>query len=177
MALNPPSPTPSVFSGKKKSTVNLRSAASYLSALSQMDAMSRSRSSTPSSTPALSFSSSLTASSASTEVGDDDYYKDGLSLPSTPPTSETVYTSVHAEFGHCSNPDYRYESHARPGDCYDAIEIDPPYYVLFTTYISYMILICIGHLRDFVGKRLAASRYGHLKVQKVCRLYGVRKAF
>ena len=169
MAINPPSPTPSMFSGKKKSNINLRSAASYLSAVSQMDAMSRMRStnSTPTSTPALSFSSSVTTSTASTELGEFDDNKDGLGLPATPPTSETVYTTIHAEFGHCSNQDYRYDSHARPGDSHVVVEQDPPYYILITTYISYILLIALGHLRDFVGKRLAASRYGHLKVQKV----------
>ncbi|KAI5120401.1 hypothetical protein M0805_000180 [Coniferiporia weirii] len=163
MALNPPSPTPSMFSSKKKSSVSLKSAASYLSAVSQMDAMSRARGTTPTSTPALSFSSSVTVSTEDTVLEDYCDNKDGLSLPVTPPTSEQVFTTVHSEFGHCANESFRYESSARPGDSYSLEEQDPPYRILLTTYISYILLICLGHLRDFFGKRFRSSNYKHLK--------------
>ena len=177
MALDPPSPTPSMFSKKKKSSIALKSAASYLSAVSQMDAMTRSRSSggssttTPSSTPALSLSSTVTSSSEDTvlhEYGGEDDNKDGLSLPATPPTSEQVFTTLHSEFGHCANEQFRYESSARPGDKYELEEVEPPYRILLTTYISYIFLICIGHLRDFLGKRLRPANYKHLKEKDVC---------
>ncbi|KAL5497945.1 LCB2 [Sanghuangporus vaninii] len=140
-----------------------------------MDAMSRSvavassrssNSTTPTSTPALSFSSTLTTSTEETivdEYGDNDNNKDGLALPSTPPTSEQVFTTVHSEFGHCANQEYRHQSSARPGSTYDFEEVEPPYRILLTTYISYIILICLGHLRDFLGKRLRPSNYKHLK--------------
>lgn len=201
-----PSPTvtgaspmlPSMFKGysnKKKSALNAPSdAASYLSALSQMDAMNRGRnysgkkrSSSPvpstTSTPALSFSSSITASSAApTDVeleekaysSDyatikeyDDENEDGLGMPLVPPTSEQVFTTRHSEFGHCANEAFRHRSSARPGDCYDSNELDPPYRVLLTTYISYIFLICIGHLRDFFGKRFRKKNYKHLTERDV----------
>ncbi|RIA87038.1 pyridoxal phosphate-dependent transferase [Glomus cerebriforme] len=44
-------------------------------------------------------------------------------------------------------------------------EEEPPYYFLFTTYLSYLILICFGHLRDFFGKRFLSKNYKHLKEQ------------
>jgi hypothetical protein len=42
------------------------------------------------------------------------------------------------------------------------VEQDPPYYILLSTYISYLILIVLGHVRDFVGKRLSPASYKHL---------------
>ena len=40
---------------------------------------------------------------------------------------------------------------------------EPPYYYLLTTYISYLILIIFGHVRDFFGKRFREENYRHLK--------------
>ena len=45
------------------------------------------------------------------------------------------------------------------------IEEDPPLSFLITTYISYLMLIVLGHIRDFFGKRFASKRYAHLKQQ------------
>ena len=42
---------------------------------------------------------------------------------------------------------------------------EPPYYYLLTTYISYLILIIFGHVRDFFGKRFRQERYSHLKAR------------
>lgn len=88
---------------------------------------------------------------------------DGLALPVRPPTSEQVFSTVHTEFGHCANDEYRFMSQHTPGDPVPAhVEQDPPYYILLSTYISYLILICLGHVRDFVGKRLYPAAYVHL---------------
>lgn len=40
---------------------------------------------------------------------------------------------------------------------------EPPYYYLLTTYISYLILIVFGHVRDFFGKRFREEHYRHLQ--------------
>ena len=40
---------------------------------------------------------------------------------------------------------------------------EPPYYYLLTTYISYLILIIFGHVRDFFGKRFRQEHYRHLQ--------------
>ena len=168
MALNPSSPSPSMFSGKKShSSLPLQSAASYLTAVSQMDAMARSLQSTPSSTPALSFSSTMMSSSEEDSPVDEASESDGLSTPKIPPTSEQVFATSHAEFGHCANEQYRYLSKYRPGSTFTLDEQDPPYYVLIMTYISYIVLICIGHIRDFVGKRFKPFAYKHLKKNDV----------
>ncbi|CAH1764766.1 2213_t:CDS:2 [Entrophospora sp. SA101] len=42
-------------------------------------------------------------------------------------------------------------------------EEEPSYYYLFTTYLSYLILICFGHIRDFFGKRFKKKDYCHLE--------------
>ena len=40
---------------------------------------------------------------------------------------------------------------------------EAPYYYLLTTYISYLILIIFGHVRDFFGMRFKEEGYRHLK--------------
>ncbi|KAG6827554.1 hypothetical protein H0H92_011305 [Tricholoma furcatifolium] len=160
------SPTPSIFSKRKSSGTPMASAASYLSALSQADARARSIRA-PTATPPLSMSSSITSSSEDTVLHEEaDNNADGLALPSRPPTSEQVFTTVHTEFGHCANQKYRIESMHAQGDAITShVEQDPPYYILLSTYISYLILIVIGHIRDFVGKRLFPKAYTHLVPQ------------
>jgi serine palmitoyltransferase len=165
MALSSPSPTPSIF--KKKSNHSLppgmASAASYLSAVSEADARARSHGHTPTSTPALSLSSSITSSSEDTVLDESEDNRDGLIHPRQPPTSEQVFTTVHTEFGHCANENYRFTSkHDSTAPVKGHVELDPPYYVLLTTYLSYLLLICIGHIRDFFGKSFRPSAYKHL---------------
>ena len=172
MAINPASQTPSMFRKKKSSSV-MSTAASYLSAVSQADARARGlNNGSTTSTPALSLSSSITASSEDTvlheDIPDD---AEGLYYPSVPPTSEQVFRTVHTEFGHCANESFRYTSRHPPGQpVKDVIEQDPPYYVLLTTYLSYILVICLGHIRDFVGKRLKPAAYRHLMMQDVRRV-------
>lgn len=57
---------------------------------------------------------------------------------------------------------------------HDELE-EAPLLVLVTTYVSFIILIVFGHLRDFIGKRLKPSSYNHLKVADVSRIVGVNK--
>jgi serine palmitoyltransferase len=164
---------------KKRSAAALApmaSAASYLSALSQADARARTGGRSPTSTPALSLSSSVTSSSEDTVLHEYEFENnaDGLALPPTPPTSEQVFTTVHTEFGHCANEEYRSTSQHVPGMFVPGhVDQDPPYYILFSTYISYLILICLGHVRDFVGKQLSPSSYKHLTPRDVSLLISV----
>ena len=186
MALVRPSPAPSMFKKRSAQSLSLSpmvSAATYLSALSQADARARgSATPPPTSTPALSMSSSTTCYSSDTapnefeesNYADSFYYRgngdgsggqgDGLHTPVHPPNSEQVFSTVHTEFGHCADESYRYTSKHSPPDAPLPmhVEQDPPYYILFSTYISYLILIILGHVRDFVGKRLSPTSYRHL---------------
>ncbi|KAF9242270.1 pyridoxal phosphate-dependent transferase [Melanogaster broomeanus] len=165
IALNPSSPAPSIFK-KKKSLSQLPSmatAASYLSAVHEADARARSHDISPASTPPLSLSSSITNSSEDTVLHESDDNITGLTYPFTPPTSEQVFNTVHTEFGHCANESYRCISQHNPEKPVAEHEIEePPYYILITTYISYLILIVFGHIRDFFGKRFAKQYFTHL---------------
>ncbi|KAL4071801.1 pyridoxal phosphate-dependent transferase [Scleroderma yunnanense] len=166
IVLSPPSPSQSLFTKKRASLSQLpplTSAASYLSAVHEADARARGHEVTPASTPALSVSSSLSSPSEDTVLTESDDNSSGLTYPLTPPTSEQVYTTVHTEFGHCANQNYRCVSQHNSEKPVAEHEIEePPYYILFTTYFSYLILIMFGHVRDFFGKRFAKSYFTHL---------------
>lgn len=75
----------------------------------------------------------------------------------------------HAQFAPISHPSHRYVSiHPAGKPVEDPVEDEPPYYYLLTTYISYLVLIIFGHVRDFFGKIFREKNYKHLKTQNVC---------
>ncbi|KAJ6543950.1 serine palmitoyltransferase 2 [Mycena capillaripes] len=155
----------SLFKKKKAPSRSATPVTSYFAALSQAE--THTLNGVPqSATPALSLSSSVTSSSEDTVLHEEDMEienADGLALPVRAPNSSEVFNTVHTEFGHCSNGNYRYISQHISGTPVPAhVDQDPPYYILLSTYISYLILICLGHLRDFVGKRLKPAAYIHL---------------
>ncbi|KAF7342028.1 PLP-dependent transferase [Mycena venus] len=166
MALSNMSPTSSIFKKRSSSAVAApKTAASYLSALSEADARRLRRASTPTATPALSLSSSVTSESEDSVLRENEEYtslKAGLEYPVRPPTSEQVFNTVHSEFGHCANEEYRFTSEHIPGTSLQHVPQEPPYYIVISTYISYLILICLGHIRDFLGKRFHPKAYQHL---------------
>ncbi|OJA16534.1 hypothetical protein AZE42_00657 [Rhizopogon vesiculosus] len=113
------------------------------------------------SSPALSLSSSVTAYSEDAIMNEDDE-NNSLAYPRTPPTSEQVFTTVHAEFGHCTNEAYRCISkHDYTRPVQEHIIEEPPYYILLATYMSYVILYFFGYGRDFFGI-LFTSHFTHL---------------
>lgn len=72
-------------------------------------------------------------------------------------------TLLHREFAYCANQAYRHTSQHPPGAALPRpIEEDPGYFIVLATYCSYLILIVIGHMRDFVGKQLFPKSYRHL---------------
>ena len=89
----------------------------------------------------------------------------------------------HSEFGHCNNPNWRWTSQWNPNEpIHPAEEARPPYYILLSTYFrcvdpsmfvavadrsSYILLIVIGHMRDFFGKKFFPAAYAHLQPYKV----------
>lgn len=85
-----------------------------------------------------------------------------------PETAEEIERQrlADSQFGPLSHPSHLYtsKSHGEPLEA--PIEDEPPYYYLLTTYISYLILILLGHIRDFFGKRFGDKKlYQALKVQ------------
>jgi serine palmitoyltransferase len=69
----------------------------------------------------------------------------------------------HAQFGPLNSQSHRYTSRHQGGEFPEPIMDEPPYYYLLTTYISYLILIIFGHVRDFFGMRFREENYRHLK--------------
>ncbi|KAF8270689.1 pyridoxal phosphate-dependent transferase [Lactarius quietus] len=86
---------------------------------------------------------------------------DGPAYPAALPT-ERVISADHLQFGFCLNTNYRYNSAHKPGTELKAHPKDPSYYIIFTIYLSYLLLICMGHIRDFFGKRFYPVFYRHL---------------
>jgi len=68
-----------------------------------------------------------------------------------------------AQFGPLGSQSHRYVSKVVGGELPEPVMDDPPYYYLLTTYISYLILIIFGHVRDFFGKRFKPEHYKQLK--------------
>jgi len=77
------------------------------------------------------------------------------------PQEARALAKAHAQFGPLGSQSHRYVSKFE-GEFGNPIEDEPPYYFLLTTYISYLILIVFGHVRDFFGKRFKKDRYSHL---------------
>lgn len=74
-----------------------------------------------------------------------------------PPSSVEIsrQKELDAQFGPLNHPSHRYVSQHH-GESLEAPVIDePPYYYVLTTYISYLLLIALGHIRDFFGKRFS----------------------
>jgi serine palmitoyltransferase len=70
---------------------------------------------------------------------------------------------LHQEFGYCANQAFRYSSQHPPGaPLPNPVEEEPTYFIVLATYASYLMLIIVGHMRDFVGKRLFPKVYRHL---------------
>jgi serine palmitoyltransferase len=81
-----------------------------------------------------------------------------------PPSQEDVkrLARAHAQFGPLGSQSHRCVSQFPGGEFAEPVEDEPPYYYLMTTYISYLILIVFGHVRDFFGKRFRKQHYSHL---------------
>lgn len=71
----------------------------------------------------------------------------------------------HAQFGPLGHQSHRYTSRHQGGEFPEPVMDEPPYYYLLTTYISYLILIIFGHVRDFFGKRFREEHYRHLQAR------------
>ncbi|KAI9886347.1 MAG: hypothetical protein M1823_001855 [Watsoniomyces obsoletus] len=69
----------------------------------------------------------------------------------------------HAQFGPLGHASHKHTSRFQEREFPKPIADEPPYYFLLTTYLSYLILIIFGHVRDFFGKRFRKERYRHLK--------------
>ena len=70
---------------------------------------------------------------------------------------------IESQFGPIGSKSHRYVSQHMGGPLREHIPDEPSYFYLLTTYISYMILTTIGHIRDFFGKRFKPEKYKNYK--------------
>ncbi|KAJ5574977.1 Pyridoxal phosphate-dependent transferase major region subdomain 2 [Penicillium hetheringtonii] len=115
--------------------------------------------------PISSASLSLPTISLSTATADNHSMDEMPTTLFQPPSPEEArrLAKQHAQFGPIGHPSHRYSSRHPGGVFPEPVMDEPPYYYLLTTYISYLILIAFGHVRDFFGKRFREENYRHLK--------------
>ncbi|KAI0799215.1 serine palmitoyltransferase [Xylaria sp. FL0064] len=103
-------------------------------------------------------STSMTSSSLalpSIFVGEPNNDESTTVFEPTDSTELSIQRRRDAQFGPQLDPNHRYVS-MHHGEPLAAPVIDePPYYYVLTTYISYLLLLALGHVRDFFGKRFS----------------------
>jgi len=70
---------------------------------------------------------------------------------------------IESQFGPISSQSHRYVSQHMGGPLRKHIVDEPAYFYLLTTYLSYLILRIIGHVRDFFRKRFKPEKYKDYK--------------
>ncbi|SMQ48049.1 unnamed protein product [Zymoseptoria tritici ST99CH_3D7] len=85
-----------------------------------------------------------------------------LFSPPTPSEARRI-AKRHAAFGPLGSKQHLYSSRFVGEEFPEPIEDEPPYFYLITTYISYLVLIIFGHVRDFFGKRFKPDHYKQLR--------------
>ncbi|KAF8249672.1 PLP-dependent transferase [Wilcoxina mikolae CBS 423.85] len=116
----------------------------------------------------ISASPSLPTISLSTATADTSSDPATTTMLFSPPSPEQSrkLARQHAQFAQLTHPSHKYVSrHPKGQPVVDPVEDEPPQYYFVTTYISYLILIIFGHVRDWFGKRFKDKKYRHLKIQ------------
>ena len=152
----------SFFSTSPKSKSEVQTAASALLAAAQQQS-NHLNSPSQISSPSLSLPT-ISLSTARADTANDDEPPTTLFQPPSAAEARKI-AKQHAQFGPLGHQSHRYISrHA--GEHFTAPIMDePPYYYLLTTYVSYLILIIFGHVRDFFGKRFRGKHYRHLQAR------------
>ncbi|KAH7144433.1 pyridoxal phosphate-dependent transferase [Dactylonectria estremocensis] len=107
----------------------------------------------PSSLPTISLSPAGPG-----EIGNIEAPTSTLFQPQSPEEVERQ-KRADAQFGPLVHPSHRYTSMSHGESLEPPVEDEPPYYFILTTYISYLILILLGHFRDFFGKRFGNPKH------------------
>ncbi|KAL1898298.1 serine palmitoyltransferase component [Ceratocystis pirilliformis] len=78
-----------------------------------------------------------------------------------PPTEQELARQrfMDAQFGPLTDPTDLYVSQHHGEPLAAPIIDEPSYYFILTTYISYLLFIILGHVRDFFGKRFGDNRF------------------
>ncbi len=115
------------------------------------------------SSPSLSLPT-ISLSTATADSSNMDEPPTTLFQPPSPAEARRL-ARQHAQFGPLGHQSHRYTSRFQGGEFPEPIMDEPPYYFLLTTYISYLVLIVFGHVRDFFGKRFREEHYRHLQAR------------
>ncbi|KAI9703164.1 MAG: serine palmitoyltransferase component [Candelina mexicana] len=145
------------------STPKLNESPSATSALLAAAAVGGSPNSPQISSPSLSLPT-ISLSTATADSANMDEPPTTLFQPPSPAEARRL-ARQHAQFGPLGHQSHRYTSRFQGGEFPEPIMDEPPYYFLLTTYISYLVLIVFGHVRDFFGKRFREEHYRHLQAR------------
>ncbi len=144
-------------SPKSKSETQTATAALLAAAASQQ----LNSPSTQISSPSLSLPT-ISLSTATADSANMDEPPTTLFQPPSPAEARRI-AKAHAQFGPLGHHTHRYTSRHQGGSFPEPVMDEPPYYYLLTTYLSYLILIIFGHVRDYFGKRFRKQDYRHLQ--------------
>ncbi|KAI9368896.1 serine palmitoyltransferase [Aspergillus egyptiacus] len=71
----------------------------------------------------------------------------------------------YAEFGPLEDRSRLHDGTFSGGEISDPVIDEPPYFVILTTYISFLVVIFLGHFQDFVARWFQPHTYQHLRPQ------------
>ncbi|KAL5001502.1 pyridoxal phosphate-dependent transferase [Aspergillus recurvatus] len=71
----------------------------------------------------------------------------------------------HAEFGPLGDSSHLYTSALSGGEMPDPVVDEPPYFIILTAYISFLVVIFLGHFQDFVSRWFQPHTHRHLRSQ------------
>ncbi|KAK7684614.1 serine palmitoyltransferase component [Cerrena zonata] len=84
-------------------------------------------------------------------------------IPNAPPDDRPKEVLADLEYGRLTSKEYLHVSKHPVGEPLPVpIDDEPPYSIYIATYISYLILIIIGHIRDITGKIFKPKDYEYL---------------
>ncbi|KAI1313773.1 serine palmitoyltransferase [Xylaria venustula] len=92
---------------------------------------------------------------SSTAVGEPNNDESATIFQPTDSTELSLQRRRDAQFGPLVDASHRYVSMHHGEPLAAPPEDEPPYYYVLTTYISYLLLLALGHVRDFFGKRFS----------------------
>lgn len=81
----------------------------------------------------------------------------------SPANSEEKLEKKHAEFGPLGDPSHLHTSVVSGDGLSDPVIDDPPYFIILTTYISFLVLIFLGHFQDYFARWFQPDAYRHIK--------------
>ncbi|GFF36710.1 serine palmitoyltransferase 2 [Aspergillus udagawae] len=123
--------------------------------------------------PSTSVTGPQALSTTAGEYGRSKSEPHSIALTSLRAVSSEIYNAAeaqrlakqHAEFGPLGDPSHLYVSKHSGGEIPDPILDEPPYFTALTTYISFLVLIFLGHFHDFCDKYFRSHTYKHLRPQ------------